>query len=371
MGANVSTSKYKSVFDSMTESTTDILTENINTVDMRGVVTQKVHVINGEGGTWDCAGGIQLTNNAEIEMNALSEIKSDQTIEMATEIANDMINKIQEEIKQTNEGLNLFQANVVDKQVKQVTTIRNKLTTNIKTSIENSIKQEASIGQDILVVNYGTIKSEGVCTFNNDAVINLVANNITDSVFDFIKEEEVITDIVNDYETEITQENVGIDPFASFGSLVTICIIAAVLIGGTAVMKPEYITYAVVGIIFCSCISLCGFGFMDEWGMFASISCLCCLLTMGYGYYFVKVRPMIAAKAAPFKAAAAFSQTPQMANVSQLLAQVAQPSAPVTTSPVSPVSPVTPSPQTANLVQLLAQLAAQQPGLATSPVSPA
>ena len=226
MGANINTRVFENVNKTVATSTANIMTNISQTNESISSIVQEVNVeING---TFSCAGKLTLSNTAETSVKSISQISSEQTADLQAQVMSDYSTAVKKELEMEQEGFNLGQLNIntdVDRVINE--TIAD-TTTNIVTTLNNTIRQSATTTQVVTFVvgQNGEVSIDGDCTFSNEATVKLVGQNIAENVTNVIQASKAYNDTKVEYDNAVIQNNKGLKP----GSIIIIVIVVIVVI---------------------------------------------------------------------------------------------------------------------------------------------
>lgn len=226
MGVNVSKSEQKVFTDVLNQFTLDVVTNVINSSTASSSSIQNVNVII-KNSVLKCeGGGISITQNSSTKMATV--LKTD--TQAKTDIENQISNKIDTFLKsyldQKNSGIPILQMNVGITIQDIQTKIKNIVSTQVSTTINNSLTVDAQNRQTInftidgSVVKVSKLKGGGCIALDQtsqiEAFSEMLSNNIlSQSIKNFADNETKIK-----AETETKQSNkMDLASLLGFGSL--------------------------------------------------------------------------------------------------------------------------------------------------------
>lgn len=211
MGLNISKSTYERFVSALNSFSTSVINSVSKTTNIQDVINQTITVRIERGATLNCK---DFNINQILDLNVKRVIFMDDT--QKNDISNQLINKIESEISrilnQTNEGLNIGQANVSEDVTRLMTNIRNQLDINIKNSIDEYTLDKIDTSQNItfIVSDNSQVNSDN-CNINQNSVIQSITESISKSVQDTIVNNDVANELADKYDLKVTQKNEGLN----------------------------------------------------------------------------------------------------------------------------------------------------------------
>jgi hypothetical protein len=230
MGANASSTYMSVVNETMTNVSTQVLTDVANKTSAHQQTSQIIKVFVGPGGELNCGmGNLTLTQKASNAITALGTLDSSQIANLSNDIQNKFSSELASKIAQKNTGLNLGQLNVSDVNQKISNIVRTNINTVVKTTLSNSVTVDSTTRQVQSFNIYGKVNAGG-CDFNQESTTKLVASNITKNINNLIQNNTAVTDAFNKADSVVSQTNTGLSLMGIF--LVLLIIGAMFFIGG-------------------------------------------------------------------------------------------------------------------------------------------
>lgn len=228
MGTNIS-SDYSEQFN---KAVTNIATKEIHSVTSNtsssGSAINKINLIYGPNSDVNCgAGGLVINQTASSKIGAQVKeiIQSKESI--INNISDAVAAKAVDDVKQKNDQYNFLQTNVA------VTTskIHQEVWKNVSQDLEtyfNESLSSTSISKNELNLTINGKVTGSACLFNQNAVSEMVINNITNVVMDAVANTKSLTDVAAEASKHTEQTNVGTNLVAGLGVLAVILIVALI-----------------------------------------------------------------------------------------------------------------------------------------------
>jgi hypothetical protein len=215
MGANISSTINKVDNKMIATAINETLNKFTSKTENRNKITQtrNLNLANAKIDLQNC--NFSATQRASIETELVAEMDAQAQTTATNEATNDVMAKLNEELEQTNEGLNLFQKNISTTEMNT----RNQFEAELKNVINNTISSVVSSTNDVLQSD--NINASGVVFYCRDGNINFdqvaTIKSKIDSQNDFTSENSALNQAKNDLiatlETKKLQSNVGLNPF--------------------------------------------------------------------------------------------------------------------------------------------------------------
>lgn len=210
--------------------------ENSNTAEMS--LTQELDFRMPFSSIDNCDIFIGQTQKATMRstMDAVASITTEQAAELETQIANAQ----SQALTQANEDLACCTSNEANTENE----INNNVSNTVQTAVESTFSNmNYTSGTG---VQTATIDLEGLSCVDSDLVItqnqamDIVAQNLSETIADIVQDGEIVTDIVNEQTQVVTQKNTGMG-MSSSGSSSSCCvsIIVSAVLGGLAAASGQ------------------------------------------------------------------------------------------------------------------------------------
>lgn len=234
-GENESVNTHESNTESITDMLSSISNKLENKVKTDVTALQKISleegdaIVDGPGSKCETIINQDMKVGVHSALTAVTELSTTQMAELAEKIATNQTTAIE----QVNEKLNLGQSNLSEVNSR----INNHLQANMANIVENSIENSnittVSTSQNIVYKAGDCIATGGgevLREFNQNMVLDVVAEQISDQAITSLQSLEVYRDVTNEQSAEIRQRNTGIEPIMSSSSSCGSCIISLVIL---------------------------------------------------------------------------------------------------------------------------------------------
>ena len=226
MGANVSTQLNESTTKVVNSVLTDIAVKIDNSVQSVQNIDQTTNfsMVDSKVG-----GDVNISQEATMTVTAILEADTNLKNEIANQITTKLKESMANTIKQANSDLNIGQANIAVAENKTNSYIETNIQTLLSTGISNSVK---NVGKSKTILNMEVIRSEvgGDINITQKAQITAISKNIAKTIVENSIKNALTTDITKDLSNIADQKNTGINLIAGLGLIV-------VIVGGVLAIK--------------------------------------------------------------------------------------------------------------------------------------
>ena len=152
-------------------------------------------------------------------MDAIATLSDEQRAELSADISNAQ----SQALEQANEGLAITPSeNKADVHNEITTNVTNNLSTAIDKTFENMNYATGSTMQDATIDLYGMQCDGSDIVINQNQALEVVAENLAETISDSVQEGDAVTSIVNDQTHSVKQTNTGVGASGA-GSSGSIC----------------------------------------------------------------------------------------------------------------------------------------------------
>lgn len=233
MGTNVSSQLVESTTKIVNEAMTNIANDSSN-ITKSSAMGYQTATVNAQGAQLvRCP--ITITQDANVTSQAFADSRTNYQTDLTNTLATKLQEQIDQKLSQVNKELNIGQTNVADITTRSKAYIENNLATIIKSSISNVVDVSAGSTQTATINLQGVRCVDSPQGIRQEALIAVMAQNISQSAVTNIIKNSVSTDIQKKIEQSVAQTNSGINPFA----LVGIILLVLVLIGSAVFFVPK------------------------------------------------------------------------------------------------------------------------------------
>ena len=225
MGTNVSSQTNDAVTDVVTKAINkvqvDINNKVINTTKSTNNIKIKFVNVN--------AGDIKIKQINDVTTKALLTADTNVMSAIASNISNDISDKLEASLKQTNEDLNIGQTNVGIISQTSIKNIANNIEQDVRTGVSNL--SNVTVDADQSIVIEFSASNIGDVTLDQEAIIKSIAENIASSIIKSTAAATVDNKAATDMKSAVEQKNKGLDIMAWLTTLA----IGAVVVGGAII----------------------------------------------------------------------------------------------------------------------------------------
>jgi hypothetical protein len=247
MGANTSKQTIQQSTEILTNSINNFLYTNDNNIDIN---TEQLQTITLKDVTLIGFKNVVLTQKATLDLQVVQQNSNDIAQSVANDCMNDILNTIDSSTSQTNQGLNLLQFNTADVNA----SISNYVQTNLENSIEVALSSSISINASqeqvvsfdnvVIIADSDAWNSEFV--INQETVMNIMASQIVNNLFQGIMENTTANQITNDAAIKVDQTNTGI---MGLGILLILVVVYFLFKTGSNILTSKKFWVAVIVIL--------------------------------------------------------------------------------------------------------------------------
>jgi hypothetical protein len=262
MGANVSSTLQNIVNQSITNASSTVIENTLNTTTTTASNINTLEIENDGNGnmTFNCgAGGLNISQTIDSKLGASISLMAQNSASLANTISQSFTSMLTAALQQNNSQLNLGQANVSN----AVSNMTTQTTTNITSLIQSAITNSVSTSQDnknaIVLKNTqnGSITFSGdQCTINQSTIASIVVGNIADAVTTAVMGTAEAQTITGTASSTTSQTNAGINPTEIFIVIAIVAIVAGVaflyLSGGGPVkqmLSNPVVMYGIIAVV--------------------------------------------------------------------------------------------------------------------------
>jgi hypothetical protein len=239
MGVNGSRQYSDTINRTVSKNTASLFTKITNTNKSDSQINQTVNLVN--NGTLNCTGGFKINQTGKAVVFGLSEITAEQTADLSAKVAAEYQVAAKQAAEQANQDLNFGSFNFGSNATKIVNESIAISEIAVRTSLSNDIKQSATTNQ---VINFeigrlGIVTVEGACIFDQNASIEMIAQNAAQSITDVLLATDAGQKLQLSIDQAVAQKNKGINLtvlYITIGVIVGIGIIAGIIL---AVLKAK------------------------------------------------------------------------------------------------------------------------------------
>ena len=174
-----------------------------------------VNITIGPGGVATCAGGLTMNSEAKATAKTLLAITQLDDVEFDNDLFAQLTSDIETEVEQANEG-GLFggigDTNIASTITETLKASDSEIKQTIKSTLENSMNQNASATGELTFKILGKLDVGGECVWNANAISESIASVISDKVNKVLLDNNDISELNDTIKTKVAQKNLGIDP---------------------------------------------------------------------------------------------------------------------------------------------------------------
>jgi hypothetical protein len=232
---NESTTKNTVVTEAINDFTQEIRTELKNSNRATSTASQKLAVNIDYGRMLRCKLTVDQDQEVELRatMDAMTELDDTQTAELVTLITNAQ----QTAIEQANAALNVpgtENESDLDNEVRNK--VENNLTMSINKTFENMNYTKSDAVQEAYIDLWGLACKDSSILIDQNQVIKVFSENLSETISDTIQSGEITTDIHNEQSQDVKQKNEGFGASGS-ASLMSLFILSGIITVITAVIS--------------------------------------------------------------------------------------------------------------------------------------
>lgn len=231
MGAQVSKNNYEQFNEAVNSVSTNFMSNLVQSTDQNAVINQTIKI---NADVMNCALDIQQTG--KLTLTTISQITSDQVKELNNELVQNVEAEVKKLMEQSQKGIAFGQVQVNEDTTKITNIVRNYVDSNMETNLNNMISVYGE-GNQFIDLNVGTVNpppgSGGVCKFDQDFTIDMIAQSVTDSIIKELTDSKEAQEIFIEYESETKQDVEGLSIEGLINALtspITMAIIAIIIV---------------------------------------------------------------------------------------------------------------------------------------------
>ena len=211
--------------DFMQKVSTDIENSNSAELDMNQTLTFRAPFATMK----NCSLTIEQNQKGTLRatMDAMAELSEEQKAELSADLANAQ----SQALEQSNSGIPTGSDNKSETENEITTNITNNLEMSIEKTFKNMNYAKGSAQQDATIDLWGMQCEGSNILINQNQALEVVAENLAETINDVVQSGEAVTKVVNDQTQSVKQTNEGVGASGSSGGSSSISCSVSVIVG--------------------------------------------------------------------------------------------------------------------------------------------
>ncbi len=219
MGLNSSTNVTRTINENTNKSTINSIQSITSNNSQSASIDQSITIV--IDGNVTCA-SFTLSNDAKINVSALSQSTATQRNEMSQAVTQALAVQAKSQVEQANKDIPIGDVNlsfVINEAINKTT---QEQTANLEQAFVNTVSQTSNISQAITLIVGPTanLVVAGDCKFSNTSSIEYVSQIVTNAAMDTVLGQESVQNAMAEWDSYVKQTNTGL----SIGAIVGIVI---------------------------------------------------------------------------------------------------------------------------------------------------
>ena len=256
MGASLTKAQTEIINNVIQQSFSSVLSTTTNKISNFVSYVNKIYLTLGKGAIMECSDGIELFNENKLNLKYTNQITSTNITDVKKKLNDEIKNENSQTMKIVRELLGNYGSFNNDEMIAMIQSrVSQLIESHVTVQHDNQIMNSTiSLNETGMKLEDGAVFKAKFCKFHNNALIDVISDNIANDLIQVFIDDEIINRIINDSKQDIQKEEKGLNSIFNIVFIIGAIVVVAGMIfkeglKGTLSAVRDYRLWIVLGII--------------------------------------------------------------------------------------------------------------------------